>query len=277
MRGIRIRALHHGNLRTDYDVLVTGHPRYLLTRSDQSKPRIWCEVPSLTYIIEHPDGNVLFDASVHPNWEQEWLPDYKELAPWDDHTPEQVFEVALKRAGYGPEDIKYVFISHLHTDHAGNTRLFAGTDAKILIHEAEYKGVANLPQDQNFFLRCDYDVPGLKWTPLYGDQEILRDVYAISLPGHTWGTMGLMVHLEHSGTIILPSDAVYRKESYDLEHPSMISLDPEEWRRSLRKLKLLARNYDATIVPGHDHAVCHEGRSPIREEERLRLHPNLYE
>ncbi len=277
MRGIRIRALHHGNMRTDIELLVTGHPHYMLTRTNPEKRKIWCQVPSFSYVIEHPDGNMVFDASINPHWEKEWLPAYQELAPYEEYTPDQLFENSLKAAGYGPEDIKYVFLSHLHTDHCGNARLFKGTNVQVLVHEKEYQGVANLTEDENFFLRCDYDVSGLHFAPLPGDMEIMKDVYAVSLPGHTWGTMGLMIHLEHSGTVILPSDAIYRKESYDLSHPSMITPDPETWRKSLNKLKLLARNYDATIVPGHDHSLCHEGESPLRNEETLRLHPALYD
>ena len=72
-----------------------------------------------------------------------------------------------------------------------------------------------------------------------------------------------MIHLEHAGTVILTSDACYRKDSYDHEVGSIISADVEQWKRSLHKIKMLARAHHATVMPGHDHSVCHEGETPL--------------
>ncbi|HWQ13034.1 MAG TPA: hypothetical protein VNL77_09550, partial [Roseiflexaceae bacterium] len=88
---------------------------------------------------------------------------------------------------------------------------------------------------------------------------------------HTAGTMALMVHLEHAGTVILTSDACYRKDSYDLEVGSIISADLARWKHSLHKLKMLARAHHATVMPGHDHTLCHEGETPLRGEAKLRV------
>ncbi|MEL0082035.1 MAG: N-acyl homoserine lactonase family protein [Gammaproteobacteria bacterium] len=272
MRGIKIKPLFHGNMHVDKDLLITGHPDLLLTRSNHSKNRVWCEAPSFTYIIEHPDGRMLFDASIHKHWEDQWLPEYKELAPYDDYTEEQQFEGALKAAGLGPEDIDYVFLSHLHVDHAGNAKLFdTANTTQILCHEDEYMAAANMEKDEHFFLRGDYDVPGLRFATLPGDIEIMKGITAISLPGHTAGTMALKIDLEHSGTVILTSDACYLKESYDDEVGSLIGASLEQWHRSMKKLKMLARANNATVIPGHDHKICHEGTAPLCNEPHLRV------
>jgi glyoxylase-like metal-dependent hydrolase (beta-lactamase superfamily II) len=272
MRGIKIRPLFHGNMHVDKDLLVSGHPDLLLTRSNHNKNRVWCETPSFTYLIEHPDGRILFDASIHKHWEDQWLPGYKELAPYDDYTEEQLFENTLKAHKLGPEDIDYVFLSHLHVDHAGNAKLFATCPScKVLCHQDEHRAAANMTVDQHFFLRGDFDVPGLRFTTLGGDTEILKDVHAISVPGHTAGTMALMVHLQHSGTVILTSDACYLKESYDAEVGSVISDNLAQWHASLRRIKMLARNHHATVIPGHDHNLCHEGETPLRGENKVRV------
>lgn len=272
MRGIKITPLFHGNMHADKEVLITGHPESFLTRGNhQPTNRVWCEVPSFTYLIEHPDGRLLFDATISKHWEDEWLPEYKELAPYDDYTDEQLLENSLKKHGLGPEDIDYVFLSHLHVDHAGNARLFATTDTQLLLHDKEFTAAANREEDGDFFLKVDYDVPGGRFVTLPGDTEIIKDVHALSVPGHTEGTMALMLHLEHSGTIILTSDACYLKESYESEVGSAISANLEEWKRSLRKLKMMSRAYGATVIPGHDHNVCHDHHSPIAGEDKLRV------
>lgn len=276
MADIKITPLFHGNMHADRDLLLTGHPSSLLTRGAHAKNKVWCEVPSFTYLIEHPDGTMLFDASISKHWEDEWLPHYQELAPYDDVTEEQKFENALKLAGYGPEDIDYLFLSHLHVDHAGNARLFNTANTQLLVQEKEFTAAANRDADGEFFLRADYDIPGARFTLLPGDVEIMKGVYAVSLPGHTAGTMALMVDTKNSGTIIMASDACYFKESYDDEIGSMVSADLVQWKQSMRKLKMLARSRHATVVPGHDHSLCHEGKCPIADEPRLRV-PGHYD
>lgn len=276
MAEIKITPLFHGNMHADRDLLLTGHPSSLLSKSAHAKNKVWCEVPSFTYLIEHPDGTILFDASISKHWEDEWLPHFRELAPYDEVTEEQKFENALKLAGYGPEDIDYLFLSHLHCDHAGNARLFTTANTTLLVQDKEFTAAANRDADGEFFLRADYDIPGARFTLLPGDTEIMKGIHAVSLPGHTAGTMALMVDLKHSGTIILASDACYFKASYDDEVGSMVSADLVQWKQSMRKLKMLARSRNATVVPGHDHSLCHEGACPIGSEERLRV-PGFYD
>jgi glyoxylase-like metal-dependent hydrolase (beta-lactamase superfamily II) len=257
-------------MHVDRDLLLTGHPETMLMKSNHAKSKIWCKIPSFTYLIDHPDGKMLFDASISQRWQQEWLPEWQELAPWE-HTEEELFENALKGHKLGPEDIDYLFLSHLHTDHAGNARLFKTSGAKILVHDDEFTAAANRKVDEHFFLNLDYDIPGAKYNLLPGDVEIMKDVFAVSLPGHTPGTMGLMVHLDRSGTIILTSDACYMKESYDSEVGSIISADLVRWGQSMRKLKMLARCHQATIIPGHDHNICHEGEASLAAEKTVRV------
>lgn len=274
MRGITIRPLYHGDMHADRDLLVTGYPGGLLTAhnhgdDDRLRSKVWCAVPSYTYLVDHPDGKLLFDASISPHWKSEWLPEWQALAPYEP-SEEQLFENLLKANHLGPEDIDILFLSHLHTDHAGNARLFRSSGTRIMMHEQEFAAAAERTEDAEFFLRADYEIPGARYHLLPGDVEIMKDVYAVSLPGHTAGTMGLMIHLEHSGTVILTSDACYVKESYDSEVGSMISLDLERWRRSMHKLKMLARCHNAAVIPGHDHRLCHEGESPLAGELEVR-------
>lgn len=270
MRGITVTPILHGHMHVDRDLLLTGHPETMLMASNHAKSKIWCKIPSFTYLIDHPDGKLLFDASISQRWQQEWLPAWQELAPWE-HTEEELFENALKARKLGPEDIDYLFLSHLHTDHAGNARLFKTSGTKILVQDAEFTAAANRTVDEHFFLNVDYDIPGAKYNLLPGDTEIMKDVFAVSLPGHTPGTQGLMIHLDRSGTIILTSDACYMKESYTSEVGSMISSDLARWGQSMKKLKMLARCHHATIIPGHDHNICHEGHAALAKEPTIRV------
>jgi len=273
MRGISIKPLLHGHMDLDKEMLVTTHPDGFTTGDSPNFGNEMCVIPSVTYIIDHPqDGRLIFDASISPHWDREWLPEWQAAAPWT-HTEQEIFENALKTQGIGPEDVDIAFLSHLHCDHAGNARLFNTSGTKIMMHDDEFRAAADRTEDENFFLRADYELPGAKYNLLPGDTEIMKDVFAISLPGHTPGLMGLMIHLEHAGTIILASDACYHKDSYEKEIGSMISADQEQWLSSMHKLKMLARCHNATVIPGHSHTTCQEGgeKCPLHGEDHVRM------
>ena len=46
------------------------------------------------------------------------------------------------------------------------------------------------------------------------DFTLEENIDVISLPGHTPGILGLMVHLKNEGTFIFPMDAVYTEQNY---------------------------------------------------------------
>lgn len=268
MARVTITPLQHGALNVDKDLLVTGHPDQVLTRTHRDRPRVLCQAPIITYIIDHPEGRVLYDAAISSDWQSTWLPEYREMAWYDDTNPDDYFEHALKRAGYGPEDFRYVVLSHLHCDHAGNAKLFAGANnVEVLVHEDEIKGALALEQDQHFFIRGEYDVPGLRFTGVYGDRQILPGVHLMEVPGHTWGTMALVVETD-GGNLILTSDSCYRVENYGPPAvPSIISMDNQRWEASLEKIRRRAQRMNARVLFGHDTQCVVHDDGGVKQEE----------
>lgn len=268
---IRVTPLRHGSLQLDKDLLLSGHPGMILTRSHRDRPRVLCEAPIITYVIEHPEGRVLFDAAISTDWRQTWPEGYQEAAWYDDTDPEQYFETTLKRCGLAPDDFRYVVLSHLHCDHAGNARLFArANNVEVLAHENEIKGALSLEEDQEFFLRGDYDVPGLKLVGVYGDRQILPGIHLMEVPGHTWGTMALVVEAD-AGPLILTSDSCYTQDSYGPPAiPSIISMDKERWAASIEKIRRRAERIGARVLFGHDtQCVAHREGGPALEPVRF--------
>jgi glyoxylase-like metal-dependent hydrolase (beta-lactamase superfamily II) len=273
---VRLRVIECGRTSLDYEMAVTGHPDYLMRKSDPEHhhPHEWLHHPIFTFIIEHPDGNVLVDTGVSPDFERRWRhPFYPDVMG---HDPGEggLFPERLTQLGYAPEDFKYVVLTHLHTDHAGNAAMFRDAGAKILVHEDELRGAvtqkgALLREDditlwgvtsQQGFVRQEFGflVPD-RATTVYADMEILRGVWVVSLPGHTWGTIGVAVNLPESGWVLLASDAMYLTDNY--RHPflpSMLNHNQELWAHSAVKIRKLAERYDMRIIPGHDdHVIEH--------------------
>ncbi|MFT6866973.1 MAG: glyoxylase-like metal-dependent hydrolase (beta-lactamase superfamily II) [Cyclobacteriaceae bacterium] len=66
------------------------------------------------FLIETSAGPVLIETGPHSTFDS--------------------MQAELKRVGYQPEDIKHVFLTHIHFDHAGAAWAFAKTGANIYLH-----------------------------------------------------------------------------------------------------------------------------------------------
>lgn len=271
MAAKRIKVLECGRTSLDYELAVTGHPDEVLTRGKESGTRRWLHHPVYVYVIDHEDGPILVDTGVAADFEERWRhPFYPEAMTFQpaDH---ESFAKLLESNGYGIEDFRHVVLTHLHTDHAGNAPLFERTDAAIIVHEDEMRGAVTrkggLLRDDDIslwgvtsvqgFTRKDFGflVPS-RATTVYADVEIAKGVWIVSLPGHTWGSIGVVVWLERSKPVLLASDAIYLADTYG--HPfvgSILNQNPEAWAQSALKVRRLAERHDMTIVPGHDDFV----------------------
>jgi len=250
---IKVYVQHHGNMMCDYQWLLVSGARMA---SRHGRPQAsWGPCPTHTVVVDHPDGRLLFDTTCPRDWEQRWTRTAAyDFFPYEDVKPEQYFEERLKQLKLDPSDFKYVAMSHLNLDHAGNLRLFKNTDIKIIVHKDEYKGAMSIPGEaQGFHLKSDYLMDGLRWVQVGEDTEIMDGVRLLEVPGHTWGTMCLMVDLPNTGTMIFTSDAAYMRESYGPPPAgAAIVYDSLAWLNSIERIRSFANLHDATIIFGHD-------------------------
>jgi len=204
-------------------------------------------------VIEHPEGRILFDTSCPRDWRTRWEESGNvEENPYEVAGDEQYLDASLRRLGIEPSDFRFVVLSHLHFDHAGNLALFRDTDATLLTQRAERDGAFSIPGSfAGAHLRDDYE--GYVFETVNGDVEIAHGVKLLLLPGHTWGTMGMMVDLPNTGTVILTSDAVYMSESYGPPPtPDPMGWSSLDWLNSVGRIRRLAEKHNATLFFGHD-------------------------
>ncbi|MGQ0573856.1 MAG: N-acyl homoserine lactonase family protein [Pseudonocardia sp.] len=225
--------------------------------------------PAFAYIIETPQGRILWETGISANAPQEWLPEWLEAVNLDALTPEAFVERRLAEMGLGPDDFRYVVFGHLHTDHAGGLRLFEDAGAEIVVHEREYAHVMGLQQSENFFNQVDWAFLGDKKPTLVSDAgtELAGGVRLHHLPGHTPGQMVMQLELDDTGTVLLTSDALYHHDNYaePVAEPQ-IYWDVDQWRTSLGKLSKIAQETDAFVFPGHDETgIAHfDGKRELR-------------
>jgi glyoxylase-like metal-dependent hydrolase (beta-lactamase superfamily II) len=158
-------------------------------------PGGWSEetLPVNVFLVHHPDGLLLFDTgqtarAAEPGYHQRWHP-YLRLARFE-LGPEDEIGPQLSRAGIDPGDVRWVVLSHLHTDHVGGVGAFPSAD--VIVSRVEWEraqGVAGrlrgyVPQYWPLGRPTLVDPP----FDVAGDGTLVL----IPTPGHTPGHVSLV-------------------------------------------------------------------------------------
>jgi len=154
----------------------------------------------------------------------------------------------LKKRELQPQEVRTVFVSHLHWDHVENIDLFR--HAEILIPRREWEYAHEIrPEDWGTPPYVLEMLQGLRVTLLEDrEQELYPGVHTLLLPGHSVGLQGLVVSTEDGPRCVLASDAVWSARDVASGHPDVAFFDPEEGLRSLRRALAAGDVY----YPGHD-------------------------
>lgn len=214
------------------------------------------------YVIDHPEGTVVVDTGLS----HEMLDDpasygvtgaafMEDFLPYIDYDESMHPRAQLADAGYAPEDVDYLLMTHLHSDHAGHIDLFP--DAEVLIrHEELGHAFWPVPIQELFYLDGDFmplrsnefDV-----REVTGEFDVFGDgsVVAFPTPGHTPGHQS--VHVDLGGEeIVLASDVAHRKQAYENEFQASFNWNLSQSIESLRKVKDRAHRTDADVRLLHD-------------------------
>jgi N-acyl homoserine lactone hydrolase len=272
----KLIVLSCGHTTLDLELVLTGHPdtsivRHLMPCTHKAGPDGKIAHPIYAYVIHHESAQILVDTGMSDSFSKDWKNNFYKEAMVYDPGPDGLFTQRLAQMDMKPSDFTDLIVTHLHTDHAGNVPMFAKGDTRILVHEDELRGCVTekggLLRDDLLtlwgvtspqgFTRKDFAclLPD-RATTVFGDQEIYRGVWTVSLPGHTWGTMGVAVNLPHSGWILIASDHIYLSASYgDPFMGNLLNQDPRRWAHSAVKVRRLVEKYRMRVLPGHDSKI----------------------
>jgi N-acyl homoserine lactone hydrolase len=233
-------------------------PQYVLVREGSDEE---LRVPVPGVLLECDGGWVLLDTGMNtalirdPALKRRFFSD-PALRPVIPGTGEPL-EEALDAVGIDIAAIHAVAVSHLHWDHAGGLRHFAGR-APVHAQRAELDfAMQPGPEPEQYgMFRVDYDDPSIDWQVADGDVEIAPGVTAVLTSGHTPGHQSFIVDLAGGGGFVFGFDAVNLTHSCDAEIPSSLVKAPvEQGVEAIRKLKRIAAERGYSLIPGHDPEV----------------------
>ncbi len=163
----------------------------------------------------------------------------------------------LAAAGVAPEDVDFVFCTHMHPDHSGwNTQLVDGRwvptfpNARYILSraEVEWGEAAGIPQyDENVLPVIRAGQAEL----VEGDYALDDEIWLEPVPGHTPGMVA--VHLRSRGTEgVMWGDLLH--SPMQCLHPEwwfMIDADPEQGIESRRRVLGACAEHNHLVLPAH--------------------------
>jgi N-acyl homoserine lactone hydrolase len=191
--------------------------------------------PINVYVVEHRDGLVLFDTGQDRTSVTDpcYFPGgavgeiYRRLARFQ-ISEDETLSAGLTRLGYRPADVTKAIISHLHQDHIGGVREIGG--AELVVSGAEWRSLHRPMAEARGLLRRHIEVPGLIWSPvdftplddpslapfttghdLFGDGTLVL----LPTPGHTPGSMSMLVRRPAAAPLLLVGDVTYDIHAFD--------------------------------------------------------------
>jgi 4-pyridoxolactonase len=206
-------------------------------------------IPSYGVLIEHDDGLFLVDTGFDLEHTNRVLP--FELP---EQTSDQTIPAQLALCGFTTQDVGTLVNSHLHFDHVGGNKHFAGAGARNLVHAREIAQARNCEPFENLgYSDRTWDYDGAQLVPTSGDVELARGLRLLETPGHTVGHYSLLVTPDSEAKpMLFAFDVVYTQEAYDKGIQPAFHVDPVAGVRSIRRLKALAEEHGADVFFSHD-------------------------
>ncbi len=253
---MKLHAFHCGGEIADMAIFDPFHPE--VGRK--------VTIPYFVYLVEHPDGLVLFDTGAHRDLIHDPA---KRLGP-----AAEAFEVVMEEGddvvsklatiGVSPGDVEHVAHSHLHYDHAGGVEFFP--EATFYVQERELQFAYWPPVYQReIYLKADFD-HDVEWIELEGEHDVFGDgkVVLFPTPGHTAGHQSMLVRLA-SGNVILVADAAYMPRNMELQVLPALLWSPDAMVSSWRRIEALKRRENAQLIFTHD--LDYETETRVAPEE----------
>lgn len=216
-------------------------------------------IPLCAYLFETMSGWVLFDTGADPQgMSGNYPPEFRKNPTI---TSEHALLDKLCHFGLTPSDISCIVMSHLHLDHAGGLRFFPNAQTYVNAEElGTVLDLYNANSPTGPYMKTDIESwrdACINWIKVPSDCEAIQlgsDISIISFgPGHSFGSLCLLVNSDADGKFLFVADAIYSAAHIE---PELIvpgtTYDKMGYLETVAELLATAEKESAEIIFGHD-------------------------
>ena len=214
------------------------------------------------YLVVHPNGTLIWDAGAVPDSDIERANAngtsrrYRLVLPNGAErfvTATRTLKSQLAAAGYTPDGITYLALSHYHYDHTANANLFAASTWLVRPVEREAMFESKPPdllQPSTYSALRRSTVIAITGA----DYDVFRDgtVVLKSSPGHTPGHQVLFVKLAKTGPVVVCGDLYHYPEERTLNRIPTFDADEKQTAASRAALDVFLKQTGAQLWIQHD-------------------------
>jgi glyoxylase-like metal-dependent hydrolase (beta-lactamase superfamily II) len=225
----------------------------------------WTEpLPIFAFVIEHPEGLIVVDTGEtaraatpgyfpwwHPYYRfgvREWVQSQEEIGP------------QMRAIGLNPNDVRWVLLTHMHTDHAGGLAHFPKAEHVLSQREfSDTRGFGGqvqgyLPQRwPEWFKPTLFEATQDAIGPFAASHPITRagDVRMIPTPGHTPGHHSVLVSTPEQNYFIA-GDVSYTQDLMLAQQIDGVTQDQATAKQTLAYVSQFVRATPTIYLPAHD-------------------------
>ena len=203
------------------------------------------------YVVEHPDGRMLWDGGLPSST--------AETQGWDGTTrldrplAQQLADLDL---GFDLGSLDYVAFSHMHYDHIGVANEIEGATWLVQQseHDAMFADPVTVPATQPELYQ---DLRDADTVMLNGDHDVFGDgrVRILSAPGHTPGHQALFLDLAETGPLVLSGDLYHLRVIREHRRVPVFNVDADMTLASMDRIEAFVAEVGATFWIEHDLAL----------------------
>jgi glyoxylase-like metal-dependent hydrolase (beta-lactamase superfamily II) len=239
----------------DGGILESDPTRYQLTKEDVKVTQL----SVAAYLIVHPKGLLMWDTEAVPD--SEWTPTGSPvrhrltLADGQERfvTITRPLVAQLQAAGYKPEDVTYLALSHYHWDHTANASRFP--KATWLVRQIERDAMfsdkaagTSRPQTYAALKNSKTTIITSDEHDVFGDGSVILK----AAPGHTPGHQVIFVNLPETGPVVLSGDLYHYPAERTMGKYPTFEFNQDQTRMARAEVEKFLTNKKARLWIQHD-------------------------
>ena len=202
------------------------------------------------YVIQHPNGNLIWDGGLPENLVGLNNPFTDESGAFTVSRKDSLVN-QLKQIGLAVDDFKYIALSHSHFDHVGHANHFKEATWLVQANEFDFFTNDSAKVKQADIYGMIKDLKNVK--KLNGDFDVFGDKTVVIkyMPGHTIGHQVLYLNIGLERPLLLTGDLYHFNENRENKRVPIFNYNVEQTLESMKKFEQFATDKNAIVIIQH--------------------------